>query len=68
MDFLLLVVIDNFNVVCAVLFPYEANSELIVHTNAVLSDAGAFEYLKAVSRWLVQIVQVGSKLKMVHSA
>jgi hypothetical protein len=50
------VVIDNFNVLRAVLSPNEANSKLGIDTYAVLAATITIKYFKPVARW-------GSKIR-----
>ncbi len=44
-------IIDNRNVVCISTFPYEANTPLIVDSNAMLTGSITLELLKLIRRW-----------------
>ncbi len=50
-------VIDDLDLIGVVITPFEANSPLVVHPDAVLTCPAADQLLKAVARWNLKILK-----------
>ncbi len=57
-------VIDNFNVVNAVIGPAEADSELIVNSNAMLTLTVPFQRFELISRRNLKVLQFFDHIKL----
>jgi hypothetical protein len=61
---MLLMVVNDLNVLCAPITPDEAETPLVVDTNAMLPFPVAMQCFQAIPRWRCQVAQFGSAVQL----
>jgi hypothetical protein len=61
-----MVVVDDFDVIGAILLPYKTNAKLIVDADAVLTASASSQWFQHISWRLAQIIQTGCRIHPVE--